>query len=220
MDPLIIVPVFNEERTIESLINQIKTAGFNNILIIDDASDDNSIEIARKLKINTITLPFNMGTWAAIQVGFKYAVDKGYEQVVTIDADGQHMPGDIPKLLEGLKNRADIVIGACPGRANTAKRVCWRIFKLLSGLQVKDFTSGFRAYNKQAFRKLSTYKEANLEYQDVGVLIMARRLGLKMLEVGVNMNQRIWGKSRVFPSLKAILRYFLITFTIIMVKAR
>ncbi|HEC92019.1 MAG TPA: glycosyltransferase, partial [Candidatus Atribacteria bacterium] len=73
-------------------------------------SEDSSIEIAKKLKVETISLPFNMGTWSAIRVGFKYALDKDYDQVITIDADGQHIPNDIPKLLNGLRKGFDIVI--------------------------------------------------------------------------------------------------------------
>ncbi|HEC67337.1 MAG TPA: glycosyltransferase family 2 protein [Candidatus Desulfofervidus auxilii] len=220
MHPLVVIPVFNEENTIESLINELLALGFKDILIIDDASEDSSIEIAKKLKVETISLPFNMGTWSAIRVGFKYALDKDYDQVITIDADGQHIPNDIPKLLNGLRKGFDIVIGACPQRANMAKKVCWWLFRKFSGLKINDFTSGFRAYSKSAFSKFSTYNGANLEYQDVGVLIMAKKFGLKIVEVPVEMKSRTWGKSKVFPSLKSILRYFLITFTIIMVKGR
>lgn len=220
MHPLVVIPVFNEENTIESLINELLALGFKDILIIDDASEDSSIEIAKKLKVEIITLPFNMGTWSAIRVGFKYALDRDYDQVITIDADGQHIPQEIPKLIDGSKKGADIVIGCCTKRSNFARRLYYWIFKTLSGLEIHDFTSGFRLYNNRAFAKLSAYTGANLEYQDMGVLIMAKKLGLKMLEVPVEMKKRMYGKSRIFPSLRAIVRYILITFTIIMVKGR
>ena len=220
MEPLVVLPVFNEEKTIENLITQLRDGGFNNILIIDDASDDNTNSVVRKLKVDVISLPFNMGAWSAIRVGFKYAVDKGYKQVITMDADGQHIPQEIPKLINGSKKGADIVIGSCTKRLNFAKRLCYWIFKTLSGLEIHDFTSGFRLYNNRAFAKLSAYTGANLEYQDMGVLIMAKKLRLKMLEVPVEMKKRMYGQSRIFSSLKAIVRYVLITFTIIMVKAR
>jgi hypothetical protein len=163
-------------------------------------------------------LPFNLGAWAAIETGFKYALLKDYQYAVTFDGDGQHLPEEIPRLLDGFTSGCDIVIGSCPERVSTLRRVCWAILRKLSGIQVSDVTSGFRAYNRKAFKGLSEFTEANIEYQDLGVLLLAGRLGLTVTEVCTRMQCRIGGKSRIFPNMASIAKYFLITLVSVLVK--
>jgi glycosyltransferase involved in cell wall biosynthesis len=143
--------------------------------------------------------PLWQGAWGAIQTGLRYAVRHGYEGVVTMDADGQHEPDYLPRLIEASRN-ADVVIAACPSRGSVLRHVAWRYFRLLTGFDIEDLTSGFRYYNASACRLLAGQEATLLDYQDIGVLLLLRNANLRVAEVAVPMNPRRSGISRVFSS--------------------
>ena len=100
---LVIIPAFNEAKSIGSVLAEI--AGTNpsvDILVIDDGSTDATSVEVRKLGVSVLRHPFNLGYGSAVQTGYMYAVECGYEYLVQIDADGQHNPKDIPKLLKPI----------------------------------------------------------------------------------------------------------------------
>jgi hypothetical protein len=107
--------------------------------------------------------------------------------------------------------RADLVIGAYPERASTARRIAWQWFRQLAGFELRDLTSGFRYYNEAAMRILASREATLLDYQDLGTLIMLRRAGLRIKEVPVSMNLRAVGKSRIFNSWLSVGRYMAVT---------
>jgi glycosyltransferase involved in cell wall biosynthesis len=141
----------------------------------------------------------------------RYALKKGYTTVLTLDADGQHEPEYIDGLLAELDQGNDIVIGAYIERCSKARHFARRYFKLITGLQIEDMTSGFRAYNFLAMQVIASAQATLLDYQDVGVLLMCRRAGLKISEVQAPMNLRSSGHSRVFYSWWVVMRYMLQT---------
>jgi glycosyltransferase involved in cell wall biosynthesis len=217
-ETLIVVPVYNEWPHVMGILDELK-ALFPHIVVIEDGSSKRLLKEDLKSKnIEYICLPFNLGSWAAIQTGFKYALLKGYQYVVTFDGDGQHLPGEISGLLEMFDKGYDIVIGCCPERVGVLRKTCWFILKKLSGIKVQDVTSGFRAYNRKAFKRFAEFSQANIEYQDVGVLLLAHSFGLNIAEVSTPMRCRIGGKSKVFPNMTSIAKYFLITLVSILVK--
>ena len=171
------------------------------VIVVDDASEDDTARIAEKNGAIVLRLPVALGAWGAIQTGMRYALHLGYDTVVTMDADGQHMAEEIPKLLEiKCREASDVVIGAFPERGSPARRLAWRFFRLLSGFSLADLTSGFRVYGRQALWMLASPRATLLEYQDLGVLLMVRFAGLKISETPVRMRPRLAGKSRVFSS--------------------
>lgn len=215
---LILVPVYNEWPHLLPLLQDLRRH-FPEILVVDNGSHDKSfLSRLREAGFEYLSLPFNLGHWSAIQSGFRYALLKGFDNAVTFDGNGQHVPEEIFKILNGVEKGYDLVIGENNDRGGFLKKGCWKILRGLSGIQVTDFTSGFRGYSRRAMREFTQPMLINLEYQDLGVLLVAQRKGLRMTEVHVRMRERFSQKSKVFPTLTSVLRYLLVTLTFILAR--
>jgi hypothetical protein len=127
-----------------------------------------------------------------------------------MDADGQHEVQDIPTLLARAVD-ADVVIGAHPQRASRLRHIAWRWFRVIADFDLDDVTSGFRYYNRDAIQILAAKEATLLDYQDVGVLLLLRKAGLRIVEVPVSMNTRQVGRSRIFYSWFSVARYMIST---------
>jgi hypothetical protein len=210
-ETLIIVPIYDEWPHVAGVLENLRCF-FPNILVIEDGPSENALkEYAKENHIEYVSSLFNMGAWSAIQIGFRYALRKGYRRVVTFDGDGQHLPEEVEKLITQLDLGYDIVIGSCLDRGGFLRKTCRLVLKKLSGVEIQDLTSGFRAYSRRAFQRFAQVDEANMEYQDLGVLLLAQKWGLKCSEVHTRMGERLAGQSKVFPGLRFILHYFLTT---------
>ena len=110
-----------------------------------------------------------------------------------------------------MTGEADVAIGAFPERASRARRLAWSYFRFLTGLELEDITSGFRAYNHTAMTALASREASLLDYQDVGVLLILRRRGLRSVEVPVSMRPRAIGGSKIFRSWWVVGKYMLQT---------
>lgn len=208
VEPLIVIPARDEAETIAKVIAALQAGGWRHILVIDDQSEDSTGELARAAGARVLRPALPLGAWGAMQAGIRYALRNGFQQVITIDADGQHEPASIPDLVEAAR-RADVVIGAYPERASRARQAVWSFFRTLTGFRVEDLTSGFRCYNHEACQLLARKEATLLEYQDVGVLLMLRQAGLRVVEVPVAMYPRQAGESKVFTNGFKIARYLL-----------
>jgi len=182
------------------------------VVVIDDCSTDATARTARAAGATVLPLTLQLGAWGAIQTGLRYALRHGYRTAITLDADGQHAPEDIGELLRPLASgQAEIAIGAFPERASHARRIAWFCFRRLTGLKLEDITSGFRAYNHAAMTVLASQEASLLDYQDIGVLLILRRKGLRTVELPVSMQPRAAGASRVFHSWWVVGKYMLQT---------
>lgn len=209
---LAIIPAHNEATTVSDIVTRVRIAQGCAVLVIDDCSTDDTIQKARTAGAIVLPLTIQLGAWGAAQTGIRYALKHGYRTVITLDADGQHYPESIATLLAPLAaGYADVMIGAFPERASPARRIAWRYFRHLTGLHLKDITSGFRAYNHQAMRVLAAKEASLLDYQDVGVLLILRRQNLRIREVPVAMQPRIVGASKIFRSWLTVGKYMLQT---------
>ncbi len=108
---LVIIPAFNEEASIRSVVEKIRAIGYD-YLVINDCSSDNTEKILTENNYNHLRLPINLGIAGVTQVGFKYALDNDYDCVVCIDGDGQHDPSYIPSLTEKIENGREYVVGS------------------------------------------------------------------------------------------------------------
>lgn len=208
---LVVVPAHNEENSLSGVVNAAKDVGCR-VVVVDDASEDNTGSIARRDGAMLIPLANRLGAWGATQAGLRFALARNTAIVVTLDADGQHEPAHIHELTAPLlAGAADVVIGSCPVRVSRLRRWAWHYFRWLTGLTVRDLTSGFRAYNLHAIEVLSSADATLLDYQDVGVLMLMRAEGLRVQEVPVPINSRRNGISRVFPSWWVVTRYMMET---------
>lgn len=214
IDTVAVIPAYNEVQAIAHVVRGVRDLGLS-VIVADDASDDATGRMAREAGAHVLRLPFRMGAWSAAQAGLQHALCRGAAHIVTLDADGQHRAADITALLEPIfRNEADMTIGSCPGRGSPARRLAWRLFRTITGLRTEDLTSGFRAYNRRAAR-MALHSEAVLaDFQDIGILLLARRRNLRLREVPVIMNLRTDGKSHVFSSWARVAYYMGYTFII------
>ncbi|MCB0305491.1 MAG: glycosyltransferase family 2 protein [Calditrichaeota bacterium] len=158
---LIIIPAYNEERTIAGILQQLRDAAPDyHRLVINDGSQDGTAAVVEALGEKQLRFPFNLGYGLALQAGLKYALSRGYGIVVSIDADGQHDPRDVPRLVQALQESdAGMVIGSrfCEGRRYHGpldRRIGQQLFSILTrpliGRRIYDTTSGFKALTAPA----------------------------------------------------------------------
>lgn len=209
---LVVIPAYNEAATVAEIVRRVIAHAACDVVVVNDASSDDTSAQARAAGAAVIDLPLNLGAWGATQTGMRYAQRNRYATVVTLDADGQHHPESLPSMLTALEqDEVDVVIGTYTQRLSVAKRVAWWYFRLLTGLPVQDFTSGLRAYSRRAARALASREASLLDYQDMGVLMLLYQKGFRLRELPTVMSPRKSGMSRVFASWFVVARYMLHT---------
>jgi len=215
----IIIPAFNEQGSIRSVIQEIKKVNSNfHIVVVNDASSDETLLEIKKENVTIINLPINLGIGGAVQTGLKYALNNKFSIAVQIDADGQHNPNEIPKLINYLNKDIDLIIGSRYIKFSKYNVTFWRNFgthvfsnliKITTGKRIYDATSGLRVFNKKAL----TYCSFNYptDFPEPESIIDLVNAGFKIKEIPVTMHSRKHGKSSV-NKLKAI--YLMITISI------
>ncbi|NWF93014.1 MAG: glycosyltransferase family 2 protein [Syntrophaceae bacterium] len=203
---LVIIPAYNEEGAIREVVQGVKNhLPRADVLVVNDGSRDRTSDIARENGALVLDLPFNLGIGGAMQAGYKYAFQKGYEVAIQVDGDGQHDPKEIPKLLNALEEReVDMVIGSrfigdSEFKSSRMRRIGISIFsRVISwivGQKITDPTSGFRAANRKAIQLFSfDYPQ---DYPEPEVLVLLHQYGLKMAEVPIGMSKRYAGESSI-----------------------
>jgi glycosyltransferase involved in cell wall biosynthesis len=201
---IIIIPAYNEEKRIAAVVNAVcASMPEAQVVVINDCSQDDTVDVARQAGAIVVSHPFNMGYGAAIQTGYKYARDKGFDYLVQLDADGQHDPTCIPHLLKPVvEGKTDIAIGSRflgnSYRPPLARRLGMALFRrivsLVTGMPVTDTTSGFQAFNRDVIRFFAM-DIFPVDYPDADMLIMLHRAGFRMSEVPVRMFENSEGKS-------------------------
>jgi glycosyltransferase involved in cell wall biosynthesis len=176
------------------------------VVVVDDASDDETAWVAKRHGATVLPLLFNVGIGGAVQTGFRYARDEGYEIAVRLDGDGQHDASELGKLIGPVRaGEADLVIGSRfvdPGgtyRPPFARRMGIRVFarlvSLLGGQKVTDTTSGFSAMNRAGIELFAL--EYPHDYPEVEATLVALRSGLRLTQVQVEMRERQTGTSSI-----------------------
>ncbi len=206
----IIIPAYNEAERIASTIADIRKFSDADIIVVSDGSTDGTAKEARAAGAKVIELPFNLGYGAALQTGFKYTLKKGYRFAVQIDADGQHDPSEIQKLVGSVfKGDVDITLGSrflAGGdyKAPFVRRVGMILFsavvRVVTGKKITDPTSGFQAMNRKVmeFYASDAYP---VDYPDADVIVMLHRHGFNLKEIPVIM-KRVHGKVSMHSGLK------------------
>lgn len=217
-DICIVMPAMNEASSIAEIVLSVITLGYQ-VIVVDDASSDNTKIEAQKAGAMVLTHLVNLGAWKATQTGLRYAKKLGFNIVVTMDADGQHSADHISLLIERYHLGADVVIGNCTQRGSAGRHIAWQFFKGINRLKVSDITSGFRLYNQNALDCLVSKQATMLEYQCIGVLLMMRDMQLNIVETSVPMAERKTGISRIFHSWLAVGYYLLYSGLLSLAKA-
>jgi glycosyltransferase involved in cell wall biosynthesis len=205
----VVIPAQDEAASIGDVVAAVRMH-VDQVVVVDDASSDGTAELARRAGARVLSLVNSLDAWGATQAGLRYALSHGAGLVVTLDADGQHPAGCLPRLIAPiLAGHADVVIGSDPSRVSRQRIWAWRYLRLLTGLSVSDLTSGYRAYGRSVIECLSSPEASLLNYQDIGVLMMLRANGHRLTEVPVKMGPRWSGQSRVFRSWLKVGAYLL-----------
>lgn len=203
MRSLVIVPALNEERNVARVVSAARAQG-GDVLVVDDGSDDHTARAAAEAGAIVVRHACNLGIGAAVQTGYLYALRKGYDVAVRLDADGQHSAADIPRFLAALEaGDADIVVGsrflARRGYQSTwVRRIGILILSLVSaavGTRTTDPTSGYWAVNRRALEVLAR-SQAD-DYPETESLVMASRAGCRVCELPVLMRPRFGGESSI-----------------------
>lgn len=202
-----IVPAFNEAGAIGGVVDAIRAANpLFDVVVVDDGSLDGTAAIARSRGAAVVTLPYNVGIGSAVQTGFKYALERGYEVAVRLDGDGQHDPGELQKLLGPIeRGEADIVTGSrfVEGsgdyRPPLARRIgiIWfaKLVSLLTRQRVTDTTSGFQALNGKGIALFAG--DYPSDYPEVEATLLVYKHRLRLVEVPVTMRERETGQSSI-----------------------
>lgn len=207
---LVVVPARNEEPSVGGVVRSILAEKKYDVVVINDASEDATAEQARLAGARVINLPYQLGAWGAIQAGMRFALSAGFEHVITMDADGQHLGSELETLHRSIMEQGvDVVIGVCSARVSRSRLMAWRFFSVLTGLNYTDLTSGFRIYNRSALNVLTSLDALMLDYQDLGVLMMLKNKNKVISEIPIEMSIRNHGKSRVFNSYVSVLSYLI-----------
>lgn len=206
---LIVIPAFNEQQNIAAVIEAVKKhIPDSDILVVNDCSQDGTALCARQAgDVKVIDLPCNLGIGGAVQTGFKFARDNGYQYMAQVDGDGQHVPGEVAKLQQAMRQSGcDMVIGSRfldvdSFRTSWARRlgikVFYYLFRLLIHDKITDGTSGFRLYNRSCIELLaSQYPD---DYPEPDAVVLLKKHGLQICEVGVRMRPREHGASSITP---------------------
>ena len=206
MKTLIIIPAYNEQNTLESLINEIKDKcpGID-YLIVNDCSTDGTKELLDRLGAVYVSGPVNLGIGGAVQTGYRYAALNGYDIAIQVDGDGQHDVTYIGDMIDPImRDEADIVIGSrfiekegfqSSGMRRMGIHFLSGLIRLVSGTKVKDVTSGFRAVNRQYIEIFS--KNYPDDYPEPEVIVISSLSGARIKEIPVMMRERIDGTSSI-----------------------
>ncbi|PYQ59236.1 MAG: glycosyltransferase family 2 protein [Acidobacteria bacterium] len=189
---LIIVPAYNAAQTVGDVIRSCREF-VNNIVAINDGSRDETAGAAMTAGAEVVTHPINRGKGAALKTGFAWALERGYDIVITLDADGQHLPREIPKFLRAREEtHADLIIGGrshlfgemLPRRRMANRFSAWSIAKA-SGTRITDSQSGFRLYSANLLRNIRLHTDGfDMESE---IIVHAGRRGFKVLTIPIDL---------------------------------
>ena len=211
MRGLVIIPTYNERRTVEELIREVLQFGFD-VLVIDDNSPDGTGERVKALafeesRIHLLQRPRKMGLGSAYREGFRFALSGSYEAIFEMDGDGSHRPTYLPRLLEALKD-ADVVIGSRYVKGVSV--IDWPIGRLVlsylanlfcrvvTGIPLHDTTAGFKGFGRRSLEVLDLDRIRSEGYSfQIEVNFLLYRKGFRFKEVPIVFEDRDIGVSKM-----------------------
>lgn len=203
---LVIIPAFNEEKSIAKVITDIKREGLGlDVLVVNDGSKDRTREEALSSQAEVLDLPINLGIGGARQAGLLYAQKHNYYSCIQMDADGQHLVENLKKMIK-LSKKTEVIIGSRFLKNNKYKGALSRrlgimilsfLLYLIIGKRISDPTSGLRVISGRAISFLA--KNYPVDYPEVEPLVFLHWAGFRIREVPAKMRSRIAGKSSIAP---------------------
>ncbi len=220
---LVLIPAFNEEKSLTKVVQGVReNLPDADLLVVNDGSRDKTAGVARQLGVTVVSHPWNMGYGTAVQTGYKYARDKGYDFLVQIDADGQHDPASIVDLLKPVRTgEADFALGSRflgkgDYRPSWPRRLGMGLFRKLVSVIIRqpisDSTSGFQAFNSRVVAFL-TGDLFPCDYPDADLIILLHRARFRIVERPVRMYASHTGQS-MHNGLKPLYYFFKMSLSI------
>ena len=206
MKLLILIPAYNEEGAVGSVVEEVRAVMPGTpILVVDDCSEDATRHVAKQAGADVLPLPYHLGLGGCVQAGYRLAFELGYDYVIRVDGDGQHDPACIPEMLAALqRENCEMVIGSRflngDGEHTGVLRALGIVFfrailRPILGRPVKDPTSGFVGVNRTALAVFS--RSFPLEYPEIEALVVLQRKRFRFVEVPVRMRNRRAGHSTI-----------------------
>jgi glycosyltransferase involved in cell wall biosynthesis len=204
---LAVVPAYNESATIVSVVEALrKHAPTFDTLVIDDGSSDDTDVLASSAGAKVLKLPFNVGIGGAVQTGFVYAREHGYDFLAQVDGDGQHDSAELERLVVTMEHEAaDVVCGSrfltddyrypAPISRRTGIHIFAFLLSRIVGTRVSDPTSGFRLYNRRAIELFA--RDYPHDYPEVEAVLILHHHRLRLREIPVRMRMRGGGASSI-----------------------
>jgi len=211
---LIVMPTYNERQNLEIMAGRIRESTPDaDLLVVDDNSPDGTGDLAEKLAeadphVHVMHRTEKAGLGKAYLAGFSWALERGYDVIVEMDADGSHRPEDLPRLLAAVADGADGVIGSrwvpggkvvnWPKKREVLSRGANIYTRVMIGFSVKDATGGYRAYKASTLRRidLSNVESTGYSFQ-VDITVRIIKAGLRIVEVPITFVERERGVSKM-----------------------
>lgn len=188
----VVIPALNAQRTLPVVVVEARKQ-LEPVIVIDDGSSDATGDVARAVGATVLRHAVNRGKGGALKTGFAWALSNGFDGVITLDADGQHLPSEIPKFVDArAQGGADLIIGGrahlfahmLPRRRNANRFSAWCITKC-SGARITDSQSGFRFYSAHLLRTLRLHTDGfDMESE---VIVLAGKRGLKIETIEIDL---------------------------------
>jgi glycosyltransferase involved in cell wall biosynthesis len=211
---LIIIPAYNEEKTIGKLLERLKEpdiSGIADVIVMNDSSKDETGQVVRDMGIDVIDHVYHLGYGSGLQLGYRYAYEHGYEYVIQMDADGQHDACNVKEIYRALTTAGesgalpDLVLGSRftgglkTYPASLIKRNAYRLFSLLirlgTGRKITDPTTGLQGLSRDAYSYYMQYGHFDDKYPDANMIMQMLLLGFNVVEIPAVMHPRKNGKS-------------------------
>lgn len=207
---MVLIPAYNEEGAVASVVEEVRAVGLGaTIVVVDDCSEDSTIQEARRSGASVLPLPYHLGLGGCVQAGYRLAFECGFDYVIRVDGDGQHDPRDIPTILDVLQREGcEMVIGSRfldgTARKNLVRPGLFRalgiglfrvILRPILGRSVSDPTSGFVGVNRTALNLFS--RTFPLEYPEIEALVVLQRKRFRFVEIPCRIRARRAGKSSI-----------------------
>ncbi len=199
---IVVIPAYNEEATVAIVITDVLAAGLD-VVVVDDGSQDTTASRAAAAGATVIKLPVNLGVGGALRAGFRWAVAHGYDTAIQCDADGQHNPAELPRLIESAQQLdAHLLIGsrfaAEDGfRATWLRRIPMRVLAIVASraakTEITDASSGYRVVRQPLLSEFARAYPVHYLGDTFEVLVQAGRRGYNVREVPVTMRARAGG---------------------------
>lgn len=210
----IVIAAFNEEKSISQVIDNLKKEGYENIVVVDDGSKDNTFKISQEEGIFALKHCLNRGQGAALQTGIDFALKNGAEVIVTFDADGQHLASEIKDIIKPLDEGYDVALGSrfikntsnIPLIRKIILKCGALICRIFYGLNVTDAHNGFRAFSGSAAKKIRITEDRMAHASQI--LEEIAKHNLKYVEVPVTIRYSEYSVAKGQSSLNAIKIFF------------